>query len=74
MNANGALWLKLESLISVDGNPFPGICYSELSLKNHCVGGRARKLNFVIFVCSLKCFNCWCVDGGMEQKVLFRAG
>ena len=34
----------------MDGNPFPGICYRELSLKNHCVGGRDRKLNFIIFV------------------------
>ena len=34
----------------MDGNPFPGIYYRELSLKNHCVGGRDRKLNFIIFV------------------------
>ena len=72
MNANGALWLKLESFFSGWKSVSRDLLLR--TLKNHCVGGRARKLNFVIFVCSLKYFNCWCVDGGMEQKVLFRAG
>ena len=43
MNARG-LMVTLESLISVGVDPFHGICYWELSLKNHCVGGRDRTL------------------------------
>ena len=35
--------------------------------------GRDRWPNFCYF-CSLKCFNCWWVGGGVEQKFLFRAG
>ena len=46
-------------MLSIDGDPFPGragsiiafqFCYCELSLKNHRVGGRYRKPNFVIYV------------------------
>ena len=36
--------------------------------------GEVQKAYFVIF-CSLECFNCrWLGGGGVEQKVLFRAG
>ena len=38
-------------------------------------GGGGETEDLSSYFCSLKCFNYWWVSsGGMEQKVLFRAG
>ena len=48
-------------------------CYCELPLKNHC--GNDRRPNFIIFlVWSALIAGGWVGGGGIEEKILFRAG
>ena len=69
----GALWLTLENLMSVDGGSFRG--GQKVYLLFNCnimkyllktTGGETEGLIFVVWSTLIK-------DGGLDQKVLFRA-
>ena len=67
-----------ESLISVEGDPFPGRAESIMAfqfLKASGCKGEIKKLNFVSFVVWRALIaGGWVGGGGMERKVLLRAG